>query len=68
MSTSTDALDHTRAEAQALHKQLEEGRRRVRRRSAPNLQAVTGQTQTPAHSLKAHAVAERRSEMAMAKS
>ncbi len=55
MSTSTDVLDHARAEAQALHKQLEEA-------------ATKNEAQKLAHSLKANADAQHRSEMAKAKS
>jgi len=55
MSNSRAALDHARAETQALHKQLEKA-------------ATKNEPQKPAHSRKAKADAQHRSEMAKTKS
>jgi hypothetical protein len=55
LNTSTDAFDHALVEAQAFHKQFEEA-------------ATKNEAPKPAHSRKANADAQHRSEIAKAKS
>jgi len=68
MSTGTDALDHARAEAQALTSSNEEAATKTEAAIRIDLQAVPDQAQKPAHSVKVNADAQHRSEMVKTKS